>query len=307
MELPTQVHRASQARVFGVPLKWLVPGFLILGVVYPIVMGISDSRGRAVSQAGQPAAPTRGLPVSATDLFAAYQANEVAADNRYKATNLLVTGDVDGIQKDAFGNVIVLLGTSNPFLPVHARVRNSEAQQAATLSKGMTVTVSCVGDGMILGSPVAKDCWFAQDHMPSAELSAKRATATVEANVLVIDFLQQPAGAALRYNGRYVSIPSRLRIIHLDPRARESTPHVVFRTDAGLEIRARFDEGHVNEIAGAIRNALSAQLGEQLPEMIPSRVFAEHTVSLSDLTCLVDGAKDGSVRLSDCAPSQMSR
>jgi TPR repeat protein len=51
-----------------------------------------------------------------------------------------------------------MLETSNEFMGVHADLRGSEISKASTLSKGNTVTVVCEGNGLIVGSPMLKDC-----------------------------------------------------------------------------------------------------------------------------------------------------
>jgi hypothetical protein len=96
------------------------------------------------------------LEVSAADLFAAYEANEVAADNQYKGKQLAVTGTVAGINKDFSDDVFVEIGTANQFMSIHAR--DIDPTVAAGLSKGSTVTVVCEGGGLIVGSPILNDC-----------------------------------------------------------------------------------------------------------------------------------------------------
>jgi hypothetical protein len=64
------------------------------------------------------AVANRPTKVSAGALFAAYQANEVSADNKYKDRKLLVTGTVSEISKSAFGSPILSLATSNEFMSI---------------------------------------------------------------------------------------------------------------------------------------------------------------------------------------------
>ena len=49
--------------------------------------------------------------VTAAELFEACEANEVAADARFKGETLEVTGIVEGIDKDFVGNAVVKLRT----------------------------------------------------------------------------------------------------------------------------------------------------------------------------------------------------
>jgi TPR repeat protein len=107
-----------------------------------------------VTQSSEPAA----LPVSAEKLFEDYQKNEVAADQIYKDRILSVSGRVKSINKDFADDIYLVLDTSNEFESVQALLRSSEESRAASLSRGEFLTVVCTGNGMIIGSPMLKDC-----------------------------------------------------------------------------------------------------------------------------------------------------
>jgi len=115
----------------------------------------TDRANQAMSAAAQAAV---GTPVTATKLFNDYHANEVSADDEYKGRRLLVTGIVNSIDKDLTGSIIVRLTTSNQFMSVDADMRDSQKSNAATLSRGQKVSVSCTGAGMVIGSPQLSDC-----------------------------------------------------------------------------------------------------------------------------------------------------
>lgn len=108
------------------------------------------------SPAAKPQQPT--VSVSSATLFSDYQANEVAADDKYKGKSLLVVGPVADIKKDFADNIVVALGTANQFMPVDARVRASEKSDAARLTKGSMATLRCRGNGMVIGRPQLVDC-----------------------------------------------------------------------------------------------------------------------------------------------------
>jgi hypothetical protein len=105
-------------------------------------------------------AKTVPVPVTATQLFSDYQANEVSADEKYKGKTLLVSGSVSDIKKDFTDNVIVHLRTANQFMPVDARLEDAEKGKASQLSKGGSVTLRCAGNGMVIGRPQLRDCTF---------------------------------------------------------------------------------------------------------------------------------------------------
>lgn len=107
-----------------------------------------------------PPPSTPPVTVSAKQLFADYHANEVAADEKYKGQNLLVSGTVTSIDKDAFGNIVLRLGGGDQFglQSVMARLDDSQKAKAMSLSKGQPETVLCEGDGMVIGSPSLGGC-----------------------------------------------------------------------------------------------------------------------------------------------------
>lgn len=136
-------------------------GFLSL-CVYAIV--VSDKAGSSTLQAAQeraaaPApAPEKPLAISAGRLYEAYDANEVAADQKYKGKVLAVAGTVQSVDKDAFNNIVIDLKSANQFMPIRAYLEKKYEADAASLSKGQSITFVCTGGGKIVGSPVLRDC-----------------------------------------------------------------------------------------------------------------------------------------------------
>jgi len=102
------------------------------------------------------------IVVGAEELWAAYDANEVAADTQYKGKWLLVTGQLKSIDKNITDDVVLQLATKNEFLSVSATLADSEKSAAATLEKGVQITVVCIGDGYLLG-PRLKKCRLGAD------------------------------------------------------------------------------------------------------------------------------------------------
>ena len=104
--------------------------------------------------------PKPDVTVSALQLFKDYDANEVAADEKYKGKMLLVDGVVTGIDKDFLDNIVIQLKSTNQFMPTRATMEPSEKSQAAKLSKGNKVKVLCKCQGKLVGSPSLDDCIF---------------------------------------------------------------------------------------------------------------------------------------------------
>lgn len=111
------------------------------------------------SSSAEPAAETAvATPVTANELFTAYEGNEVAADKQYKGQLLEVSGKVASINSGLGDSANVSLETSNQFSSVTASGDDAFNEAAAGLSKGQDVVVVCKGDGEVIGSPMLKDC-----------------------------------------------------------------------------------------------------------------------------------------------------
>jgi hypothetical protein len=93
------------------------------------------------------------------ELYQAYHANEVAADNEYKGKRLYLDAMVGSINKNAFGQVyLVLPNYYDEFDSVQAVLNEDSYGAAGRLQKGMIVSMECDGDGMIIGSPMLNNC-----------------------------------------------------------------------------------------------------------------------------------------------------
>jgi hypothetical protein len=98
--------------------------------------------------------------VAASDLWAAYNKDPVAADHLYKDRPVTVTGAVVVTPvRDFHGNIVLRLSTGDDFELVHAMLapRNATAV-LSSLSKGQTITVSCTGRGALIGAPILDAC-----------------------------------------------------------------------------------------------------------------------------------------------------
>lgn len=132
--------------------------------------------GRVAPQNQTSAAQVPVITVSADQLVADYKANEVAADAKYKGNWLYVRGVVAEIGNDFSDEPYVRIGTGgNEFESIHAKFKKAAAPQLATLRKGQTVTLTCLGKGMIIGSPVM-DC--TRDDAPTAPAENQNAAPT---------------------------------------------------------------------------------------------------------------------------------
>ena len=102
------------------------------------------------------------VKVTATELYAAYKANEIAADDQYKGKTLEVTGIVDSIGKDILDTPYIQLEGGNSFSGVQCMLSKDESSKAASVKKGQKITLQGRGDGKALLTPIIRDCVIVQ-------------------------------------------------------------------------------------------------------------------------------------------------
>ncbi|WP_198170319.1 OB-fold protein [Mucilaginibacter arboris] len=97
--------------------------------------------------------------ISAHDLTATYEANEVAADENFKGKTFYVTGTITDIKKDVLDNIYVTLKGNEMFRQVQCFFEDKET--AAQMHKGMKVTFKGTCDGLMI-NVLMKDCVLVQ-------------------------------------------------------------------------------------------------------------------------------------------------
>ena len=100
------------------------------------------------------------MDVSVTELVAAYDKNEAAAQITYGNRMLRVTGMVEKINLGPDDEPFVNLA-GGQLLPAQLHFGNGFAAQAAQLEKGRQYAFLCTNVSEILGSPMLKDCQLA--------------------------------------------------------------------------------------------------------------------------------------------------
>lgn len=130
---------------------------MIVTAATALLAGCGDASGGAGASAE--AATADALEVTAQDLFSAYEANEVAAQQTYGGKPLKVSGTVQGVTLDFLDNAVIQLATSNEFLPVQATLDDPDA--AASIAKGAPVAVLCEELTEVIGAPQLAGCSIA--------------------------------------------------------------------------------------------------------------------------------------------------
>lgn len=106
--------------------------------------------------AGPPASEESPPPVTyttikASEIIAAFEENEVAAELKFKGTRWRVTGSITSIGKEILGKPYVILNRG-----VQCVFPRESAQQVATFRKGREITVYCTGRSKLID--VLMDC-----------------------------------------------------------------------------------------------------------------------------------------------------
>ncbi|GEM_PF-2148178 len=90
--------------------------------------------------------------IDAASLFAEYEANEVAADLKYKDKQLEVSGTITNFRTDLTGNPVIFFGISaGGYSGVEATFGKDKASNIATLSKGQKITIIGICAGKSVG------------------------------------------------------------------------------------------------------------------------------------------------------------
>lgn len=102
-----------------------------------------------------PTPPT--LEVDARTLYAAYEANDIAAGDKYEDEEIIVTGTIESIGRDLLDDPYVALETDNMIGSVQCMLAKEERDKAAQLAKGQNIRLRGKVDGK-LGNVIVRNC-----------------------------------------------------------------------------------------------------------------------------------------------------
>ena len=101
--------------------------------------------------------PKVDMELTASELYRAYEANEVSADQQYKGKRLLITGVVENIGKDVMDNPYVALKID--FLKgVNCYFDDENNKVLSQLNKGQKIQIIGTCAGLTLTDVVVRDC-----------------------------------------------------------------------------------------------------------------------------------------------------
>lgn len=125
---------------------------------YLVLAALEMDNFKAVATTSAPQQPA--VVITASQLVGAYQANQVAADAKYKGQTIQVSGKIDGIGKDILDDPYVSLtgDPTNPLADVQCQFSQNDEAALASLSKGQQVTLQGTGKGMTIETVEIRNC-----------------------------------------------------------------------------------------------------------------------------------------------------
>ncbi|EKD23543.1 MAG: hypothetical protein ACD_81C00219G0004 [uncultured bacterium] len=121
----------------------LVAPIVIVGVIFLgiVIMAPAPSNRNSAPVINTPA-QQKGIQVTAIQLATDYEANEIAADTKYKDQIVEVTGTIKDISKDILGApYIILSGDPNSITDVQCTFDKSKQNQLIPLTKDTKITL----------------------------------------------------------------------------------------------------------------------------------------------------------------------
>ena len=145
-------------------LKWVGGIFavlLIIGLVTEESMTPEEKSAQLASREAKQAAVLTALPsYTAIELSTAYEQNTVAANMKFKGKQFKVTGVVTDILTDFFDSPYITMGTGEEYAFNEPQFSFSDdaLPELAAVSKGMTLTLICTGNGDVAQTSMNNNC-----------------------------------------------------------------------------------------------------------------------------------------------------
>lgn len=122
----------------------------------PTSSTFSDAVTATTDEVASPAA--RGRAVTAKQLVAAYDANEMAAQQDFGNQILEVTGKMQSVDLDMGDDPVLHFAVPGTFTGVGAYFTSEGEKALVRFKKGDSVTIRCTSISETLGTPYLKDC-----------------------------------------------------------------------------------------------------------------------------------------------------
>lgn len=133
--------------------------FSLIVVVFALLIafGSSDNESTESSTSVDMASAAAAYQVRATSLYAEFEENGVAAEQKYKGQIIEVTGKVENIDRDILDDIYVALEGNEYFGSIQCFFNEENINAATSLKSGSTVTIKGRFSGK-MGNVLLKDC-----------------------------------------------------------------------------------------------------------------------------------------------------
>ena len=98
--------------------------------------------------------------ISSTQFSKEYDENTIAADEKYKDKRFKITGKVVSINTDFSDTPYLVLSGNDFFTSPQFSFESEHKSELAKVKKGMKITLSCIGAGDIVKTPMNKECFI---------------------------------------------------------------------------------------------------------------------------------------------------
>lgn len=169
-------------KIVGIVAAVLV-GLMIIGAFVDASKDSASEGQETVSNdsSGESSPPSpSALTVTAHELFAAYDANEQAAQLKYGSQPVEISGTIEAVELDMADEPMVSLAAGEMFQQVTLHFGSRDAAMTAQLRKGQRFSARCNRVMEIAGFPQLQDCTALQSPSPQAWRNETAPSAQIE-------------------------------------------------------------------------------------------------------------------------------
>lgn len=132
--------------------------FVIASIVL-IVWGSPKNKHDPQESPDQKPVAINSTPMDAHALATEYFKNELNAEEKYQGQTMLLNGIVLGVERGAFGGVVIELASYNEFMPIRAQGDTTAFLEIAKASqRGSRIKIKCMVGAPDLGIPTLHNC-----------------------------------------------------------------------------------------------------------------------------------------------------
>ncbi|MDB5311468.1 MAG: hypothetical protein JWO38_5670 [Gemmataceae bacterium] len=204
------VARNSGRQGTGLPIAGTIVSIfaMLIGSAWLLLMAAMFKKGEvdAVADGGPP------ITISAVELDREYDANELAADGKYRGKELQVSGTVKKITRDDRPGKITVELDGTPGSTVDCNFNQSDQGELAPIAVGQGVSVRGKCKGKVRTWVTMDDCKLVKDNAPpnNADNEAAGPPVVVTADALDKDYADNVVAADMKYKGKQLELTGKV-------------------------------------------------------------------------------------------------